>query len=90
MLFAKVFLRELDAMNTNQARPDASEDTYIAKYFERFGDGIFIVCEECCSGDLTSCQSTQGKARYRTLELGKSSAALASIPIVSTEISSDA
>lgn len=90
ILVVKAFLGELDAMNTKQAQPDASEDAYIAEYFERFGDGIFIVCEECCSEDLTSCQAPQGKARCRTSELGKSSAALVSIPIVSTGISSDA
>ncbi len=89
MLFAVVFLGEPDAMNTKQAQPDAPEDAHIAKYFERFGDGIFIVCEECCGGDLTSCESAQGKARCRTSELGKLSAALVSIPIVSTGISTD-
>jgi len=89
MLSAKVFLGELDAMPTKHAQPDAAEDTYIAKYFERFGDGIFIVCEKCRSKSLTSYQSPQGNARCSTSELGKVSAALVSIPIVSTGISTD-
>ena len=90
MLYAKALLGELDAMLTKHAQPDASEDAYIVEYFERFGDGIFIVCEECCIEDLTLCQSPQGKARCRTSELGKSSVALVSIPIGSKGISSDA
>lgn len=76
-------------MNIKQAQPNAPEDAHIAEYLERFGDGFFIVCEECCSDDLTSCQLAQGKARCRTLELGELSVALVSIPIVSTGISTD-
>ena len=89
MLFAEVFVGEPDAMPMKHARPDASEDTYIARYFERFGDGIFIICEKCRSKDLTSYQSPQGKAQCSTSELGKVSATLVSIPIVSTGISTD-
>ncbi len=89
ILFAKVFLGEPDAMNTKQAQPDAPKDAFIAEYFERFGDGIFIVCEECRSKDRTLYQSPQGKARCCTSEVGKLSAAPVSIPIVSTGISSD-
>ena len=90
ILVVKAFLGESDVMRTKPAQSDAPEDTYITEYFELFGDGIFIVCEECCGEDLTSCESAQGKARCRTSELGKLSVALVSIPIISTGISSDA
>ena len=89
MLSAKVFLGEPDAMNTKQAPPDASKDAYIAKYFERFGDGIFIVCEKCRSEDPTSHQLPPGTVRCSTSELDNLSVARVSIPIVSTGSSPD-